>query len=137
MRQGAVVVISFWLGFSPLSVSTAEEALPESAPIKGKITYIKGEVTAVDPESRVVKIKERDREVVFDVPGQTIMTAGRERRSLADLKTGDKVVVGMTEKEGKLTARSIRMATAARKAPAPTSPPPASEDKTLIEGEGR
>ncbi|MBI3802841.1 MAG: hypothetical protein HY282_03675 [Nitrospirae bacterium] len=81
---------------------------------KGKLTSIKGEVTEVDPAGNNLKIKDKDKEVTMNVTDKTVITAGKIKKSLADLKAGDKVVAKATEEDGKMVARSIRMASAGK-----------------------
>ncbi len=94
---------------------------------KGKMTSMKGEITEVDAAGNNVKVKEKDKEVTINVTDKTMITAGKTKRSLADLKAGDKVVAKFTDEDGKMVARSIRVATAGKggkKAAAPKAEAP-------------
>lgn len=104
----------------------------KSAPAmkKGKMTSVKGEITEVDPAGNNVKVKEKDKEVTINVTDKTMITAGKTKRSLADLKAGDKVVAKFTEEDGKMVARSIRVASAGKaekKGAAPKTEAPKAE----------
>lgn len=81
---------------------------------KGKMTSVKGEVSEVDAAGNSVKIKDKEKEVTMSVTDKTIITAGKTKKSLADLKAGDKVVAKATEEDGKMVARSIRVANAGK-----------------------
>ena len=75
------------------------------------MTSIKGEITEIDAAGNNVKVKEKDQEITISVTDKTIITAGKIKRALSDLKAGDKVVAKFTEEDGKRVARSIRVAT--------------------------
>lgn len=99
-------------GKAPMAKPAAEgKATPMK---KGKMTSVKGEITDVDTAGNNVKVKEKDKELTINVTDKTMITAGKTKRSLADLKAGDKVVAKFTEEDGKMVARSIRVATAGK-----------------------
>ncbi len=74
---------------------------------KTKIHSVTGEVTAVDASAKTVTLKTRKGEVVVSVADKTSIKEGRKKKSLEDVKAGDKVTVRYTEADGKMTARSI------------------------------
>lgn len=131
MRRAIAVVFSLLCAglFSAASV-TAEEATGAEKPAisaqKGKMTSIKGEITEIDPAGSHVKVREKDEEITISVTENTLITAGKIKRTLADLKAGDQVVARFTVEDGKKIARSIRVATAGKgsgkKPPAPEAP---------------
>lgn len=110
-----------------VTAKPAAEGKGAAASKKGRMTSVKGEITEVDPAGSNVKVKEKDRELTISVTDKTMITAGKTKRSLADLKAGDKVVAKFTEEDGKRVARSIRVASAgkAEKKGAPKSEAPA------------
>lgn len=113
----SILIFVFILGVALLSPPIAisqEMGKPSEAVKKGKLTTLKGEVTEVDPAGKSVKVKDKDKEVTLDITDKTLVTAGRIKKSIADLREGDKVVVKFSEHDGKATARSIRMASARR-----------------------
>lgn len=131
MRKAIAVVFSLLCAglFAAASV-TAEEAAGDEKPAisaqKGRMTSIKGEITEIDPTGSRVKVKEKNEEITISVTDNTIITAGKIKRSLADLKAGDQVVARFTDEDGRKIARSIRVATvgkgSGKKPPAPEAP---------------
>lgn len=119
MRRAIVWILSILCAglFSAASV-TAEEAAGDEKPAisaqKGKMTSIKGEITEIDPAGSYVKVREKDEEITISVTENTLITAGKIKRTLADLKAGDQVVARFTVEDGKKIARSIRVATAGK-----------------------
>jgi Cu/Ag efflux protein CusF len=93
----------------------AEEAAgtekAEVAAKKGGMISIKGEITEIDAAGNNIKVKEKENEITINVTDKTVITAGKIKRSLADLREGDKIVAKFTEEDGKKVARSIRVAT--------------------------
>lgn len=131
MRKAIAVVFSLLCAglFATASVMAEEAAGDEKPAIsaqKGKMTSIKGEITEIDPTGSHVKVKEKNQEITISVTDNTIITAGKIKRTLADLKAGDQVVAKFTEEDGKKIARSIRVATvgkgSGKKPPAPEAP---------------
>lgn len=119
---------------APKAEAGAETPAPaeKSAPPREKMTNIKGEVIEVDPAARRIKIKEGRREggkeYTVDLTDGTVVTAGKTKKTFADIKPGDKVVARISEKDGKVTARSVRLAQEGKKPKkeaAPESEPPA------------
>jgi microtubule-associated protein 1 len=53
------------------------------------------------------KVKDKVEETVVTVTDKTKIMKGAEKKTLADVKAGEKVTVKYTEKEGKNTAKSI------------------------------
>ena len=66
-----------------------------------------GEVTAVDTTANTVTIKTKKGEVVVDVNDKTRIHYGKAKKTIADIKAGDKVTAGYTEADGKNVAKSI------------------------------
>lgn len=136
MRKAIAVVFSLLCAglFAAVSV-TAEEAAGDEKPTisaqKGKMTSIKGEITEIDPKGSHVKVKEKNQEITISVTDNTIITAGKIKRTLSDLKAGDQVVARFTEEDGRKIARSIRVATvgkgSGKKPPAPEAEAPKEE----------
>jgi len=83
----------------------AKPAEPAKKPAKEKVKSITGEVTAVDTVGKTITVKSKKQELTIAVTDEQIK----------DVKAGDKVVVKYTEKDGKLTAKSVKKA-AAKKA---------------------
>jgi Cu/Ag efflux protein CusF len=116
-----VVALIFVLAFTAASFAAA------------KVHSVTGEVTAVDAAAKTVTLKAKKGEVVIAVVEKTSIKEGKEKKSLADVKAGDKVTVKYTEADGKMTAKSIaikgammkhekKMEEKAAPAPAPAAP---------------
>ncbi|MCG3115677.1 MAG: DUF5666 domain-containing protein [Candidatus Manganitrophus sp. SA1] len=136
MRKAIAVVLSLLCAglFAAASVAAEEAAGDEKSAVaaqKGRMTSIKGEITEIDPTGSHVKVKEKNQEVTISVTDNTIITAGKIKRTLADLKAGDQVVARFTEEDGRKIARSIRVATvgkgSGKKPPAPEAEAPREE----------
>jgi Cu/Ag efflux protein CusF len=82
---------------------------------RGKLTNIKGEVTQVDPGAKSIKIKEGNKEYTMSLTEKTIVTAGKIKKTPADIKPGDKLVARVLEENGTVTVRSIRLAQEGKK----------------------
>ena len=52
----------------------------------------------------------------MELTEKTVVTAGKIKKTIADIKPGDKVVARVLDEEGKMTVRSIRLAQESRKA---------------------
>jgi len=84
----------------------AKKAEP-AKPAKEKVKTITGELTAIDTAGKSITVKSKKQELTISVTDEQIK----------DLKVGDKVVVKYTEKDGKLTAKSVKkVAVKAKKA---------------------
>lgn len=89
----------------PAKEMKAEPAKAEKKE-KAKVHQITGEVTAVDAKAKTVTIKGKDKEVTLDAA---------DIKDLDKIKVGDKVMAKYSEKEGKMTAKSIKAAKAEKK----------------------
>jgi Cu/Ag efflux protein CusF len=98
-----VAALIFVLAFTAASFAAA------------KVHQVTGEVTAVDAAAKTVTLKHKKGEVVISVEEKTTIKEGKEKKSLADVKAGDKVTVHYTEADGKMTAKSIAIKGAAKK----------------------
>jgi Cu/Ag efflux protein CusF len=92
-----VVALIFVLAFTSASFAAA------------KTHSVTGEVTAVDSAAKTVTLKAKKGEVVISIAEKTSIKEGKEKKSLADIKAGDKVTVMYTEADGKMTAKSITL----------------------------
>jgi Cu/Ag efflux protein CusF len=85
--------------------SAIEEKSVEKAPVKVK--YVTGEVTAVDATAGTLTVKSKKKEVSLSTDNKTIIRMGKEKKTLADITSGEKVKVRYTEVDGKNMAKSI------------------------------
>jgi Cu/Ag efflux protein CusF len=91
------VALIFVLAFTAASFAAA------------KVHSVTGEVTAVDAAAKTITLKAKKGEVVISVVEKTSIKEGKEKKSLADVKAGDKVTVKYTEADGKMAAKSLEI----------------------------
>src|SRR5574342_396694 len=124
---------SLILGAGVVLASTEAGKTPEGsktsamqAMSKAEVRRVRGEVTAVEPSASPMTLTMKSQEgkevltVGVDVTDTTIIREGKVRKSLADIKVGDRVWMKYERIDGKLVAESIRilkptMRTAAKK----------------------
>ena len=84
-----------------------KEAAPaqEKAPVKVK--QVTGEVTAIDAAAKTLTVKGKAGEVALTADDKTTVKIGKEKKTLADVKVGDKITVKYAEMDGKNVAKSI------------------------------
>jgi hypothetical protein len=85
----------------------APEKKAEKKAAKEKVHQYTGEVVTMDAATKMLTIKGKDGEKAFDVTNVKMEKAPA---------VGDKVMVKYTEKDGKMTAKSVSAAKAAKKA---------------------
>lgn len=88
----------------------AETAKPGEAAKPGpaaRVKQISGEVKAVDAQANTLTVKGKKAEVTVTCNDKTKIMMGKEKKTLADVKVGDKVIVKYTESEGKNIAKSV------------------------------
>ena len=125
MKKAIAIIVSVLFVFALTSLSfAAEKAAPapaeKAAPAKmeekkapAKIKQVTGEVTAVDAKAKTVTVKGRKGDVTVSTGDKTKVTMGKEMKSVADVKVGDKVIVKYSEADGKNVAKSIGIKPAA------------------------
>ncbi len=89
-----------------------EKKAEKKAP--AKVKTVTGEVTAVDAKANTLTVKGKAGDVALSADDKTTVKIGKDKKSLADVKAGDKAVVKYSEVDGKNVAKSI----AAKEAPA-------------------
>lgn len=117
MKKAIAIIVSllFVLSVAGLSFAAekaaapaapaAEKAMEKKAPVKVK--WLTGEVAAVDAAAMTLTVKGKKAEVALTVNDKTSIKMGKEKKTLADLKVGDKVSARYSEVEGKNVAKSI------------------------------
>jgi Cu/Ag efflux protein CusF len=90
---------------APAPAKTAEKAVEKMAPTKVK--QVTGAVVAVDAKAKTVTVKGKKGDVTAMVDDKTKIMMGKDVKTLADVKAGDKVAVKYSEADGKMTAKSI------------------------------
>ena len=80
---------------------------------RGKLANIKGVVTEVDPAANSIKVregaKEGNNEYTIGLTDKTIITVGKIKKTISEIKPGDRIVARILNEDGKITARSIRL----------------------------
>lgn len=143
MKKTIAIVLSLLFVFAIASVSFAAEAKKEAAPAKkeaapaekkeaapakAKKGTVSGEVMAIDAKASTLTVKgPKKGDVVVSVTDKTKIMSGKDKKTLADIKAGDKVKVAYTEAEGKNTASSVTIEPAAAKKAAPKKEEPKKE----------
>jgi len=92
------------------SKATARQAMS-----KAEVRRVRGEVTAVEPSANpmtlTMKTKEGKEELTVgvDVTDKTIIREGKARKTLSDIKVGDRVWMKYERTDGKLVADYVRI----------------------------
>lgn len=123
MKKAIAIFVSVLFVFAVASISFATEKAAtapaavekkEAAPVKAeekkapvKVKQISGEVVTVDATAGTLTVKSKKQEVSLSTSDKTVVKKGTEKKTLADVMAGDKVVVKYKEVEGKNIAKSI------------------------------
>lgn len=79
--------------------------------VAAKVQQITGEVTAINTNAMTMTVTKKMRSKVLDVVvtvnDETKIMIGKEKRTFADVKAGDKVIVKYREVDGKNVTQSI------------------------------
>jgi len=76
------------------------------------VKQITGDVVTIDVAVKTLTVKGRKAEVVITADDKTTVKVNKEKKTLSDIKVGDKVTLKYAEVEGKKIARSIEIKTA-------------------------
>ncbi len=120
MKNFITIIVSILFTFAISSIPFAigeEKAVPTTLPAPSKLPYaskvqqITGGVSAVNTITNSItvtkKIRDKVVEAVVTVNDKTEIMKEKEKKSFADVKIGDKVVVKYTKVDGKNIAKSI------------------------------
>lgn len=131
---------------APADKKAAPKAEEKKDAAKAKKATVTGEVLAIDAKAGTLTVKgPKKGDVALTTNDKTTVMAGKDKKTLADIKAGDKVAVAYTEADGKNTANKIDIKAAPAKkaeekkapkaeekkaaAPAPAAAPKAEEKK--------
>jgi Cu/Ag efflux protein CusF len=145
MKKVLALIIALMFAFAVTAAFAAEAPKAGTPAEKKKDTKKKatvtGEVIAIDAKANTLTVKgPKKGDVALIVNDKTKITAGKDKKTLADIKSGDKVAVEYTEAD-KNTANKIDIKAASAKkdapkaeekkpaAPAPAAAPKAEEKK--------
>ena len=133
MKKAIAIFVTVLFVFAMASLSfAAEEKKMAPAPAekkmepaeKTKVKQVSGDVKAVDMKAMTVTVsktmKGKAEETVVTVGDKTKIMMGKEKKTLADVKAGDKVTVKYTEAEGKNMAKSVAIHEPKKAEPAKT-----------------
>jgi ribosomal protein S1 len=121
MKKAIAIIVAVLFVFALTSISFAAEKNVTAAPVekkaepmpaeKPKVKHVTGEVNAVDTAAMTVTVTKKVRgkvvETVVTVNDKTKIMMGAEKKTLADIKVGDKVKAKYTETDGKNVAKSV------------------------------
>jgi hypothetical protein len=97
-----------------------EKAAPEMKNLASKdpakLKQITGDVVAVNAKANTITVKGKKGDYTTAVDDETRIIMGKEIKTLADIKVGDKVLVKFTEADGKMTANRIAIKDAEKQA---------------------
>ncbi|HXX53499.1 MAG TPA: hypothetical protein VEI28_02905 [Thermodesulfovibrionales bacterium] len=150
MKKAIAIIVSVLFVLSVAGLSFAADKAAPAAPAApaekaekkapAKVKQITGEVAAVDAKANTLTVKGKKGDVMISADDKTAVKMGKEKKSLADVKMGDKVTVKYAEMDGKNVAKSIMVSAAPAKkemkkeaapAAAPAAPAaPAEKKKT-------
>ena len=75
------------------------------------VRQIRGDVVTIDVAVKTLTVKGKKAEVVITADDKTTVKMNKEKKSLSDIKVGDKVTLKYAEIEGKKIARTIEIKT--------------------------
>ncbi len=76
------------------------------------VKQITGDVVTIDVAVKTLTVKGKKAEVVITADDKTTVKMDKEKKTLSDIKVGDRVTLKYAEIEGKKIARSIEIKTA-------------------------
>lgn len=141
MKKGIAIVLSVILVFALAAVSFAGEkvapdvkaAETKAAPAeaaKPAVKQVTGEVSAVDAKANTITVKGKKGDVTASLTEKTKVMAGKEAKTIADVKAGEKVTLKYFEEGGKNVAKKILIVVAPEKAEKKEAPAAAPAKKT-------
>src|SRR5271169_1125324 len=103
MKRSLLYVFSFLIAGIMLGSAIAAD--------KVIVKMVAGDVVTVDAAVKILTIKGRKAEVVIATDERTTIKIDKEKKTLSDVKVGDKVTVKYAVIDGKNIARSIDIKT--------------------------
>jgi Cu/Ag efflux protein CusF len=111
MKKVVSIIVALLFVFSITSLSFAVEGQKTMPAEKPKVKQVTGDVKSVDMNAKtltVVKMmKGKTEETVVTVDDKTKIRMGKEKKTLADVKVGDKVIAKYIEVDGKNLAKVV------------------------------
>ena len=130
MKKSIALILALTVMFAFASLTIAAEKKEAAAPaakeaaapaMKMARHQVTGDVVSVDAAANTVVVKGKKGDVTVMVNDKTKIMSGKEKKTLADVKAGEKALVLYTEADGKNTAAHIEInpAPAVKKPAAP------------------
>jgi hypothetical protein len=88
---------------APMALAKAEKSMEKKS--HAKIRRVTGKVMSVDNES--ITVKRRKADITATTGDKTKVKMGKEKRTMADVKVGDKVTLRYAAADGMNTAKTI------------------------------
>jgi Cu/Ag efflux protein CusF len=115
MRKSITVLIAFVLifGLSAVSFAAEKTAAPAEKPATSMeaVKKINGHIGTIDMKAGTLTVKEKKAELTVVVDSETKILAGHSKKTLADLKSGEKIRVKYEIVDGKNIAKRIDVIT--------------------------
>ncbi len=111
MKKTIAIIVSmlFVLSVAGLGFAAEKKAAPATTTKKAaKQMSVTGEVASIDAKAMTLTVKPAKKaEVAVMADDKTSVKMGKEKKTFADVKMGDKVTVKYSEMDGKNMAKSI------------------------------
>lgn len=108
MKKAIAIVLSIMFVFALTTVTFAADKKMKADKKAGKM-HVAGEVTNVDAKANTITVKGKKGDVTVSVDDKTAIMAGKEKKTMADVKVGEKVKVEYTEADGKNVAHKVHL----------------------------
>jgi thioredoxin-dependent peroxiredoxin len=110
--------------------AAAEKKAEPAKAAPAKVKQVTGDVAAVDAKAGTITVKGKKGDTTVATDAKTKIMMGKDVKAIADVKVGDKVTVKFSEADGKMTAKSVAIKAAEKKAePAKKAEPVKAEKK--------
>jgi len=109
MKKTIAAVLSLVLVMALAGITFAADKKEAAPAAKEAVGHAAGEVAAVDVNAGTLTVKEKKGDLVVSVDANTSIMAGKDKKTLADIKAGEKVAVVYAAANGKNTAKSIEI----------------------------
>jgi hypothetical protein len=133
MKKTLAIIVSliFVLSFAGLSFAADKAVEKKAEPAKmdkkaepakaekkatAKVKQVTGNVAAVDAKANTITVKGKKGDTVVTCDDKTKIMMGKDKKAIADVKVGDKVMVKFSEADGKMMAKSVAIMAADKKA---------------------
>ncbi len=107
MKKVIAIVFTFLFVCSIAGIASAvEEKATEKKP-RVKTRQVTGEVTVVDMKANTITVKGKNGPVTATYDDKTKVTMNKEKKTISDVKAGDRVTLKFTGSDGKEMAKKI------------------------------